>query len=143
MQKHSLSLDGRVVSYSRRFNKSDLPTAPNWVETIFNPLNVFCEQTTNAFDKNLTFGENVQGQKYAVQFDTDIFQPIKLAYTGGGQPTSLQIGQIYKTDNSEMITKIDILDWKLNINTQPFQIIINKLSNLEAGKQYKMTLVAL
>jgi hypothetical protein len=132
-----------LIPVFRRFARSDIPTAPNWVEVIFNPLNVFCEQTTNALNKNLTFGQNVQGQKYAVQFDADGFVPIKLAYTGGGQPTVLLIGQIYKVDNTPITTSIQILDWELNINKQPFQIQLNKLSNLEAGKQYKMTLVAL
>ena len=31
----------------RRFSKADMPTAPNWIINLINPLNKFCEGTVN------------------------------------------------------------------------------------------------
>ena len=54
----------------RRFSIADIPSAPSWLESVFPPLNLFCEGTINALTKNLVIGQNVQGGKYSTQIKT-------------------------------------------------------------------------
>jgi hypothetical protein len=133
----------------RRFNKGDLPAAPNWIENIFNPLNVFCETVTTTLTKNLTIGENVQGQKFTVTFTTlptyttGDFTPIRYNYTGGGQPNCLMIGNISRTDGTLMLLPPAVTGWSMNINKNPFLITINYIAGLDNSTQYNITLVAI
>lgn len=128
----------------RRFTSSDVPTAPNWINYIFNPLNIFCEQTVQALNKNLVIGENVQGQKYSYTFTTDplyvagTFQTIKLQYTGGGTPNCLMIGQV-----SGVLLATPYVSWNLNLNTNPYTINITSISGLTGSQKYTINFVVL
>lgn len=135
-----------MIPVFRRFTASDVPTAPNWISYIFNPLNVFCEQVVQALTKNLVIGENVQGMKYSVTFTTDAnyltgsFLPIKFQYTGGGQPNCLLIGQCVGLTTT---TQIPYASWSLNQNTNPYTININYIAGLAASTKYTVTVVVL
>ena len=136
-----------AIPVFRRFNKTDLPAAPNWIEAIFNPLNVFCEQTVAALTQNLVIGENVQGQKFSASITTPTdyatggFSPITYNYTGGGRPTCLMIGQINKLDGTLILLPAVITNWVLNVNKTPYLITINYIAGLDASTQYNITMV--
>jgi len=130
----------------RRFSAGDYSTAPEWLAQIFNPLNTFAETTVATLNKNLTIGQNVQGQKYSTSFTssaTSTIPPIVFQYTGGGQPDCCLIGQITKSDGTTITTPIAITDWTLNINTNPFLVTINYLSVLEASTKYNVTFLVI
>ena len=130
----------------RRFSQQDVPTAPNWIAAIFNPLNVFCEQTVQALNKNLTIGENVQGQKFSTSFTTlpdASFLPINFNYTGGGQPNCCLIGQISRPDGIPIVNSTTITSWTLNINTRPALVTITAIGNLVPNTKYNLTVVVL
>ena len=128
----------------RRFASSDVPTAPNWINNIFNPLNIFCEQTVDALNKNLVIGENVQGQKFSYTFTTDpyystgTFTAIKLQYTGGGNPSCLLIGQVVG-----VLASTPFVSWSLNLNTNPYTVLISNISGLQNSTKYTINFVIL
>ena len=133
----------------KRFTIQDIPKAPEWVDNIFSPLNLFCEGTVNALNKNLVFGQNVQGQKFSTQFTTlptynsGNFTPITLQYTGGGVPTCLLIGNIATTNATLITSPSSVTSWSVNINVNPINIQIAYISGLSNSTQYKLTLLAL
>tara|TARA_R110000868_G_scaffold246118_3_gene502769 strand:+ start:116 stop:535 length:420 start_codon:yes stop_codon:yes gene_type:complete len=138
-----------TIPVFRRFTQGDIPNAPNWVGNITGPLNVFCEQTVQAFTKNLTIGQNVQGQIFATSFTTPAgyaggtFTPITVSYTGGGRPTCCLIGQLDRDDGTAILTATAITSWTLNINSSPAQIQINYVAGLVASKKYNLTFIVL
>lgn len=130
----------------RRFAVGDYSTAPEWLGQIFNPLNTFAETTVQTLNKNLTIGQNVQGQKYSISFTSSAaseITPITFQYTGGGQPDCCLLGQITKNDGTTITTPIAITDWSLNINTTPFLVTIRYLSVLEPSTKYNAVFVVL
>lgn len=133
----------------KRFTISDTPNAPNWLESVYGPLNLFCEQTVQTLNKNLTFGGNVQGQKFSValttpsDYATGGFQPISFSYTGGGQPNCCLVGQISRQDGTRILSPVVVTDWLMNINTSPYTVNINYIAGLAASTKYNVTLVVL
>lgn len=130
----------------RRFAQQDVPTAPNWIGNVFNPLNVFCEQTVQALNKNLTIGQNVQGQKFTTSLTTNssaVFQPVVFNYTGGGRPDCCLIGNISRADGLSITNPITITSWNLNINTNPYTVTINSLTNLDVSVKYNVTFLVI
>lgn len=133
----------------RRFSQGDFPESPNWLAQVFNPLNVFAETTVATLNRNLTIGQNVQGQKYSTSFTTPAgyaggdFATISLTYTGGGQPNCLMLGQITNVDGTLITTPVTITDWFLNLNQSPFVITIGYIAGLTASTQYRATFIAL
>lgn len=133
----------------RRFIPSDIPNAPNWMQVILTPLNIFCEQVVATLNKNLTIGQNVQGQKYTTSFTTSAayatgdFQQLTLNYTGGGQPNCIILGSIEKNDGSLILTPVTVTDWSMNINTIPMQVQINYIAGLAINTKYNITVLVL
>jgi hypothetical protein len=133
----------------RRFSSADVPTAPNWINNILNPLNVFCETTVQTLNKNLVIGTNVQGQKYTTSFTTlatyaaGDFTPITFQYTGGGQPNCLLLGGITREDGVAITSSVFISMWKPNINTTPLQVKINYIAGLDPSVKYNVVFLAI
>jgi len=143
----------------RRFSIQDYSKAPDWLSQFFQSLNAFCETSVNVLDKNLTIGQNVQGQKFTTNFRTSAnyypggeFQTLKFAYTGGGQPTCCMLGQIIKLDAppsvqvrlpQSVLDPISVTDWSMNINVSPYQLEINYVAGLENNTNYTATFIVL
>jgi hypothetical protein len=130
----------------RRFTISDYANAPDWAAQMFNPLNIFCEQTVTTLNKNLQFGQNVQGQKFSTRFTTDSggSNPvITFAYTGGGQPNCCFIGKLEREDGVLIAQPYSIGKWYLNINTNPYQVTIERIVGLVSTCTYNVTFVVL
>jgi hypothetical protein len=133
----------------RRFSVADIPTAPNWITSILNPLNLFCETTVESLNKNLVIGTNVQGQKYTTSFTTlatyaaGDFTPITFQYTGGGQPNCLLLGSITRDDGVSITTPVFISMWKANINKTPLQVQINYIAGLDPSVKYTVVFLAI
>ena len=129
----------------RRFSIADMPSAPSWINAIIGPLNIFCEQTVQNLNKNLTIGANVQGQKFSTSFTTVAtyitgdFTPITFQYNGGGQPNCLLLGSI----SGGSLTPISITNWTLNINTSPYEVTVNYIAGLAASTRYNVVFLAI
>lgn len=133
----------------RRFNIADYPTADSWLDDLFDPLNLFCEQTVSALNKNLSLNGNVQGMKYSATFTTPStyatggFNNIVFNYTGGGQPNCAIVGQISRSDGAKILTPVTITDWALNLNTTPYQVNIRYIAGLDAATQYSINILVI
>jgi hypothetical protein len=129
----------------RRFSLQDIPDAPNWIEQIITPLNLFCETTVTALNKNLTVGQNLQGAIYSTTFTTvtnytaGTFTPIIFAYNGGGQPKNVIIGNLNRVDGELILTPFSLTAWHLNINTSPFTVNVDYIAGLNVGVKYNVT----
>ena len=139
-----------TVPVFRRFSQADVPTAPNWLGTIFSPLNVFCEQTVQLFNKGLVIGQNVQGMKFSTVYtapfsylSSNVFTPITFQYTGGGQPNCCMIGNISRVDGLPIQVAVGITSWLLNQNTNPYTVTINFIAGLSDNIKYNITFVVL
>jgi hypothetical protein len=133
----------------RRFTLQDIPAAPNWMSNILTPLNLFCETTVSSLNKNLTIGDNVQGQKFSTSFTTPSdysgggFPTVRFAYTGGGQPNCLLLGSISRANGTQLLSPVSINDWFLNINQNPFQVTVNYIAGLAANTKYNVTFLVI
>ena len=133
----------------RRFSIADMPTAPNWIVNLLNPLNVFCEGTVANLNKNLTIGANVQGQKNSTSFTTPAdyatggFSPITFVYNSNGQPNCLLIGSLTSNDGTLLLNPYSITSWSANINVSPIQVSAYYIAGLSASTKYNITLLAL
>lgn len=133
----------------RRFSKADMPTAPNWIINLINPLNKFCEGTVNLLNNNLEIGTNVQGQKYSTSFITPSdyatggFPLITFSYNGNNQPNCLLIGSLVRNDGATILTSYSITDWIANINVHPIQISVKYIAGLTINTRYNILLLAL
>lgn len=133
----------------RRFSVADVPDSPQWLEGMYGPLNLFCEQTVDALNKKLTIGQNIQGQKYTQQFTTPAdylageFTPMIFAYSGFGQPNCCFVGQINKVGGGRILNPVSVTEWVLNINRSPFQVVVNYIAGLEPSTKYNVTLLVL
>ncbi len=133
----------------RRFIIQDYPGAPQWVDRMFGPLNLFCEQTVASLNKGLALNANVQGQAYSVSFTTPAnyasggFTPIVLNYVGGGQPSCLLLGRIIRNDGTLITTPVTVTGWNLNLNTNPYQVNVTYVAGLAASTQYNMNFIVM
>jgi len=134
----------------RRFAVQDIPNAPDWITQILSPLNIFCETTVSSLNKNLTIGQNVQGMKYTVSFSTGAdyltgtFSPIQFAYTSNGQPNCCILGSITRTDSTTpMLSAVSVVNWQLNINVNPAQVIISYIAGLDINARYTATFLVI
>lgn len=133
----------------RRFSLEDIPDAPEWIEQVIVPLNLFCETTVSTLNKNLTVGQNVQGTIYTTSFFTPSdynfngMAPISFAYDGGGQPRVCLIGRLWKVNGTKILSPWQLVDWSLNINTSPFRVNIAHIAGLEAQTRYNVTFLVM
>lgn len=129
----------------RRFAIQDIPNAPDWMATVLQPLNVFCETTVSALNKNLVVGQNVQGQKYSVSFSTGAagFPPITFQYTGGGQPDCCFLGKLTDSSGTAPAGPVVVSNWELNINVNPALVTITSITGLSPNTRYNATFLVI
>ncbi len=134
----------------RRFSIQDIPDAPDWITTILDPLNLFCETTVSALNKNITIGANLQGQVYSTSFTTlagyatGDFTRISFTYNSNGQPKTCILSKITRDDGTLMLNPVSIAaGWTLNINTNPAQVQVNYIAGLAASTKYNVTFLVL
>lgn len=129
----------------RRFAVGDFPSAPNWLINLFDPLNVFCEQTVANMNKNLAIGENVQGMKYSTTFTTSATGAVNIVfnYTGNNIPTCCLIGKIERTDNTAISGSPVLTSWSYSANKVPGQITISNINGIDPSTRYEATFLVL
>jgi hypothetical protein len=138
-----------MIPTFRRFTLSDFPNAPDWASQLFNPLNIFCEQTVSTFDRNLVIGENIQGMKYSATFITPTnyttggFNKFIFDFKSNGIPNSILVGKIAREDNARILSPVTVTDWILNTNQNPFSIEIRYIAGLLPNVRYSINLVVL
>ena len=139
----------------RRILREDLPNAPDWVNSVLTPLNLFFEQVYNVVNRKLTIGDNVNGMVYTgtirvpsnyVDGVSTNFSPVSFQYTGTYTPTSVLMGKITLVSSTYTpIIKPVYVDWSTSTSSSSNAtlITVNYITGLEASKQYNITLLCL
>jgi hypothetical protein len=137
----------------RRILKEDLNGAPDWVDGIITPVNLFFEQLYDLLNANLTVGANVNGMVYSGQFATPSsysdgantnFSTFSFNYTGAISPQSVLVGSIALV-SSQYVTMVKPvhIDWSISTNSNSSQpvITVNYITGLSAGNKYNIILL--
>ena len=108
----------------KRISKEDLPDAPDWIEKVIYPVNLFFDSVYRALNGRLTSPENIVGQVKELSFqvistydgsDTDKWDVQKFQSTIGSLAKSLQLMQIVEVaDNGNFVPigKDVFIDWE-------------------------------
>jgi len=144
-----------MIPEFRRILKEDLTAAPDWIDGMITPINLFFEQVYNAMNKKLSINDNVNGMVYSGQFSTPStysdganinFNKFSFNYTGSFNPRSILIGNI-NLNSSYATTQIKpvFVDWTLSttaLSSTPI-ITINYITGLIASSSYNITLLCI
>jgi hypothetical protein len=66
------------IQKARRFNKTDFPDAPDWMEEVFQVLNNFQERITTLVQGNQTFADNFRAEVAKIDLRHGETLPVKL-----------------------------------------------------------------
>lgn len=66
------------IQKARRFNKADYPDAPEWMEPIFQVLNMQFERLVTLFQNNVTFEDNFRSEIVTLDVTNNEETPIRL-----------------------------------------------------------------
>ena len=122
-----------------RITPENFPKEP-WVDRLLTPLNSVLESVTSAFNKNLTFNENVAGSTLTVLIDGTF--PVKMLWTNKQRPTAAWIGQVREVSGVHTtLTVAPYLDWEIN---QAGQFQVNNITGLSASaaNKFYVTVIA-
>jgi len=138
-----------MIPYLKRLLKGDYTEAGPWLTDLLVPLNEMFLSINTTLNKNLVIGENVQGQKFSFTFTTDAayatgtFTPITFTYNGHGKPNCCLVGQVTESTGATLLTPVAVTNWQLNINKNPYQVVINYVAGLSANTTYTIQFVVL
>jgi hypothetical protein len=128
----------------KRISKEDLADAPDWVEKIIYPVNLFFDSVYRALNGRLTLPENIVGQIKEISFqvkavydgtDTSKWDVLSFNSSLGSLAKGLHIMQIKEvTDNGNFapIGKDISIDWE----DENRNIKIHYITGLTASKKY-------
>lgn len=132
----------------KRLVREDIPNAPEWIDTLIDPLNTFMEEVYYALDRDLTLNENIIGGVSTIQFKTrsdyttavdpldgweiqKLFDPISV------KPEFVGIGQITDRDEFTIITAPVSLSW----DWLDGEVRIKYIAGLTDSKRYEIKLL--
>mgnify|MGYP003136564022 FL=1 len=130
----------------RRISKEDLHEAPEWVEKLIYPINLFFDSVYRALNGRLTLSDNILGKQKETTFqvqaaydgtDTDKWDVIKFQSELGSRAKGVYLMQITEqsdTGNFVPIGKSVFIDWEDENGT----IKINYITGLTASKKYQL-----
>lgn len=121
-----------------QIKREDLPEAPDWINKLIGPINMFMENVYRALDNNLTFQENIVGVFKEIYVSTDdlpylMVNPLKV------KPKAVLVGQVrqdvgYHADETTAM----MADWEI---TEDGKIKIHNLAGLDTNKHYIQLLI--
>lgn len=128
---------GRVPNIRRILSESfpDL----EWMPRLASNINIFMEQTIRLFDKNLTFGDNFDGE--VKQLTADGQYPIKLAWGRPNKPVAVWVAGALRTNGDDVSYSAALyLKWRFN---EAGQIQIDDILGLDDAndKKYTITII--
>lgn len=120
-----------------RIRREDLPKAPEWIDPIINILNNFIEQVYSAFNKDITFSENINCQIKTVLIKYTDF-PYKFNCTLKVKPSCVFLGKVEKKSGAhETITNATSIDWLYDAGN----IVVYNIAGIDATSQYYVTML--
>lgn len=131
----------------KRLTAEDYPEQVGWIGKLLVPVNRFMLAVYQAFNKQLTINENLQGQVKTNLAVTGGSFPVKFRYSlfdrlgaTAPQPAAVIVGKVVENkSNPAVITSAVTLDWSYDSGT----ITINNMTGLTAGQAYLVNLLVL
>lgn len=131
-----------------RINREDIPNAPEWIDALISPLNLFMQSVWTSLNGSLNLSQNIISQVKTLTFNTgsgyisgnaSTWTPFSYKSTLPGQTQFLMIGhlQIASTQAQTVVNPYN-LAWHDTNGT----VTIDFVSGLAANTSYQMTLLA-
>lgn len=122
------------LNNAKKIIPEDFPDDINLVRKLADILNPFIFGVFTAISKQLTLAENLKAQVLTLELLAGESTK-ELRWELNERPTSLVIGNILKSDNTQVAQVVN-LSWLLEGNTLKL-----KFNGLDANTKYKITLV--
>jgi len=125
----------------KRISRDDVREAPEWIERLLYPLNLFMETIYYALNKNVTFEENILAQRHSFSIKagaTAAANQYVFAVTMARSPKMLLLGKC--EEQAAVFTPIGgpvWIDWTYQDNT----VRIESISGLTSTKTYTLELL--
>ena len=115
----------------RSLKKEDFPQAPQWIVNMFYILNQFGNGVFQAFNKNITFQQNIDCQIFSYTFNREAtFSPIDIQTTIKRNADGVIILSCYNNTSREAVA--GVCSW-IPINGG---VSITDITNTSSGNQY-------
>lgn len=127
----------------RRIMREDFPEAPQWLERLIFPLNLFLDSVYTALNRNLTFGENVRAQIKSIQITAGAAAINNtIAFTASISPVQgvLLLGAVQQGATYTPLTVAPtVASWRASNG----MIYIDSITGLTAGVLYTITILVI
>lgn len=118
----------------KQLKQEDFKTAPSWMSQIFYIINQFGTSVLQAFNKSISFRQNIDCQLFTYTFDQSAsFTPIEIQTTLKRRADGVILLSTY--NNTTRAANNSTCSW-IPINGG---VSIEDISNLSAGNQYVVT----
>ena len=122
----------------KQIRKEDFPESPQWFAGVTYILNQFMNAVYLAFNRNISFRQNIDCQIFTYTFDaTSPFTPIDITTTLKRKADGVLILQA--TNNTLRIPVNSTCSWIVTNGG----VSITDISNIDAGNQYTITFLIL
>lgn len=125
----------------RRIRREDIPEAPEWIDFFIVSINQFFETTYNAFNKSLTFTENMDAQinEFSLVGGAAATNNIyRFPISTKSRPRNLVITRINRADGSYTpLSSAPWVDWHLDGT----DVVVDSIIGLTNGIRYNITLL--
>lgn len=127
----------------RRIMREDFRDAPEWLDRLLYPINLFLDSVYTALNRNLTFGENVRAQVKTIQITAGATaEDNSFSFTA----TIAQVqGVILLSAVQQSATYTPIGD-PISISSWRFSngmVLIDSIPGLTAGQLYTITVLVI
>lgn len=126
-----------ILSNIKRIRREDIKEAPSWIDRIIGPFNIFVDTVSNAFNKKITFQDNIQCFFKTVEV---VSLPFTIANDLPVKPSAVFIAQVYET-NSPTATIGTAITVEWGIVSDGIQI--KNIEGLTAGTKYTITMLVI
>lgn len=130
----------------RKIRREDIPEAPGWINKVLYSVNPFMAAVASAFNKSITFDENIDVQKKILTFTTasdyvsGTFEEISFPRTTKNKAAGILLLTItIDQNNYSPITEAVSLQWRESNKV----LYITYVSGLANATEYVMTVLVI
>jgi len=128
----------------KRLTRADIPDAPQWIESLLYPLNLFMSAVYSLLDRRLTFTENFRARVYETRIATSAtytsgdFLLFTFPHNFATRATGVLVLQVNETADSDVVlTGSHSVNW----TERDGDIRVKYVSGLANSTQYNLRLL--